>query len=124
LIQKIESNLDELSLVKTDLEQEADTLILSYGISARSMEAAVQEIRKDGNKVSSMTIYSLWPVPEKIIQESVKGVKRIIIPEMNHGQYRHEIERLVNRDIEIIGVNRVDTILITPEEIIGAYHGK
>ena len=124
LIQKIESNLDELSLVKTDLEQEADTLILSYGISARSMEAAVKQLRDTGDKVSSMTIYSLWPVPEKIIQESLLGVKRIIIPEMNHGQYRHEIERLVNRDIEIIGVNRVDTILITPEEIIGAYHGK
>ena len=49
--------------------------------------------------------------------------KRIIIPEMNHGQYRHEIERLVNRDIELIGVNRVDTILITPEEIMRAFHG-
>ncbi|MBT4177611.1 MAG: 2-oxoacid:acceptor oxidoreductase subunit alpha, partial [Candidatus Marinimicrobia bacterium] len=93
-------------------------------ISARSMEAAVKQLRDTGDKVSSMTIYSLWPVPEKIIQESLLGVKRIIIPEMNHGQYRHEIERLVNRDIEIIGVNRVDTILITPEEIIGAYHGK
>jgi hypothetical protein len=43
---------------------------------------------------------------------------------MNHGQYLREIERLVNRDIELIGVNRVDTILITPEEIIGAYHGR
>ena len=121
---KIESNLDELSLVKSDLEAGADTLMVSYGVSARSMDAAVNKIRNAGNKVSSMTIYSLWPIPEKIIQDCLTGIKRVIVPEMNHGQYLREIERLVNRDIELIGVNRVDTILITPEEIIGAYHGR
>jgi 2-oxoglutarate ferredoxin oxidoreductase subunit alpha len=121
---KIESNLDELSLVKSDLEAGADTLMVSYGVSARSMDAAVNKIRNAGNKVSSMTIYSLWPIPEKTIQDCLKGIKRVIVPEMNHGQYLREIERLVNRDIELIGVNRVDTILITPEEIIGAYHGR
>ncbi len=120
---KIESNLDELSLVKNDIQEGADTLILSYGISARSMEAAVKEIRECEHKVSSMTIYSLWPVPEKAIQNILAGIKRIIIPELNHGQYLREIERLVNRDIELIGVNRVDTILITPDEIMGAYYG-
>ena len=121
---KIESNLDELSLVKSDLEAGADTLMVSYGVSTRSMDAAVNKIRNAGNKVSSMTIYSLWPIPEKTIQDCLKGIKRVIVPEMNHGQYLREIERLVNRDIELIGVNRVDTILITPEEIIGAYHGR
>ncbi|MDP7512118.1 MAG: pyruvate flavodoxin/ferredoxin oxidoreductase [Candidatus Marinimicrobia bacterium] len=121
---KIESNLDELSLVKSDLEAGADTLMVSYGVSARSMDAAVNKIRNAGNKISSMTIYSLWPIPEKTIQDCLKGIKRVIVPEMNHGQYLREIERLVNRDIELIGVNRVDTILITPEEIIGAYHGR
>ena len=53
----------------------------------------------------------------------MKGIKRIIIPEMNHGQYKQEIERLTNKDVEVIGVNRVDTFLITPNEIIEAYHG-
>lgn len=120
---KIESNLDELSLVKKDLQSDSDTLIISYGISARSMEAAVSEIRLKGEKVSAMTIYSLWPVPEKAILECLSGIKRIIIPELNHGQYLREIERLVDRNIELVGVNRVDTILLTPEEILEAYYG-
>ncbi len=121
---KIESNLDELSLVKSDLEAGADTLMVSYGVSARSMEAAVNEIRKVGDKVSSMTIYSLWPIPEKAIKYNLKGIKRVIVPEMNHGQYLREIERLVDRNVELVGINRVDTILITPEEITGAYYGR
>ena len=123
LIKKIENHVEELSLVKTDLEIGAETLILSYGISARSMEAAVNQLRTESKKVSALTVYSLWPIPEKRILESLQGIKRIIIPEMNHGQYRHEIERLTNGAIELVGVNRVDTFLITPEDITDAYYG-
>ncbi len=123
LKQKIDLHTDELELVKTDLQDGADTLILSYGITARSTEEAVNQLRKNGEKVSVLTIYSLWPVPEKKILESLSSINRIIIPEMNHGQYRHEIERLVDRETTLLGVNRVDTILITPEEIIEAYYG-
>ena len=115
--------MDELSLIKSDLEDGAETLILSYGISARSMEAAVNQLRGEGKKVSALTVYSLWPIPEQEILKCLSGIKRIIIPEMNHGQYRHEIERLTNNEIQLIGVNRVDTFLITPEEIVEAYTG-
>ncbi|MEC8914954.1 MAG: pyruvate flavodoxin/ferredoxin oxidoreductase [Candidatus Neomarinimicrobiota bacterium] len=123
LRQKIESRVDELSLIKSDLEEGAETLILSYGISARSMEAAVNQLRGKGKKVSALTVYSLWPIPEQEILKCLSGIKRIIIPEMNHGQYRHEIKRLTNNEMQLIGVNRVDTFLITPEEIVEAYSG-
>ncbi|MDP6628197.1 MAG: pyruvate flavodoxin/ferredoxin oxidoreductase [Candidatus Marinimicrobia bacterium] len=123
LRQKIETRVDELSLIKSDKDEGAESLILGYGITVRSMEEAINRLRHQGEKVSSLTVYSLWPSPEKKIRENLKGVKRIIIPEMNHGQYRKEIERFVDRDIDVIGVNRVDTILITPEEIMDAYHG-
>jgi pyruvate/2-oxoacid:ferredoxin oxidoreductase alpha subunit len=87
------------------------------------MEAAVNQLRAKSKRVSALTAYSLWPIPEKKILESLQGIKRIIIPEMNHGQYRHEIERLTNGTIELVGVNRVDTFLITPEDITDAYYG-
>ncbi|HBN45028.1 MAG TPA: pyruvate flavodoxin/ferredoxin oxidoreductase [Candidatus Marinimicrobia bacterium] len=120
---KIGDQVDEIALVKTDLQEGADTLIISYGVSARSMETAVNQLRDQGEKVSALTVYSLWPVPEMKILGCLKGIKRVIIPEMNHGQYRHEIERLANENVDLIGVNRVDTFLITPEEIIEAYYG-
>ncbi len=122
LADKIVSRTAEISLIKADLQKGAKTLILSYGISARSMEAAVKQLRSADKKVSALTIYSLWPIPEKQILNCLKGIRRIIIPEMNHGQYRREIERLVTPDIELLGVNRVDTILITPEEIVEAFY--
>ena len=120
---KIEHNLNELSLVKADTQKDAKTLILSYGVSSRSMEAAVKEIRRKGMKISSLIIYSLWPVPESAIKKSLKGIDRVVIPEMNHGQYRHEIERLVENNVELISVNRVDSFLISPEQILEAING-
>ncbi|SVA15509.1 uncharacterized protein METZ01_LOCUS68363 [marine metagenome] len=120
---KIENNQSELSLVKADSQKGAKILILSFGITSRSMEVAVKEIRGKGMKISSLTIYSLWPVPESAIKKALKGINKVVIPEMNHGQYRHEIERLVENNIKLISINRVDSFLISPEQILEVIHG-
>ncbi len=117
LTAKIEDHVDEISMVKTDYQENADTVIISYGIVSRSVEKAVREIRQNGGKVSTLTVYSLWPVPEKAIKSALQSAKKVIIPELNLGQYRREVERLAKDDQEIIGINRVDSNLISPFEI-------
>jgi 2-oxoglutarate ferredoxin oxidoreductase subunit alpha len=118
LAAKVEQHVDEISMVKADLQAKADTLIISYGVPARSVEEAIVMVRERGNKVSSLTIYSLWPVPEKEIKAALTGIRKVIIPELNLGQYTLEVERIAPEGIEIIGVNRVDGELISPEEIL------
>ena len=115
---KIEDHIDEISLVESDIQEGADTLIVSYGIVARSVEEAVSKIREKGGKVSALTVYSLWPVPEQAIYSALKTAKRIIIPELNLGQYRREIERLVRNGQEIISIKRIDGELISPKDIM------
>ena len=73
--------------------------------------------RGQGNTVSALTIQSLWPVPETAIQAALEGVERIVLAELNLGQYRREIERIGN-DREILGLNRVDGELISPEQFL------
>lgn len=118
LYQKIESRRDELELVGLDLEDGAEDLILSYGITARSARAAAEKYRANGKNISLCTVYSLWPVPEKSIQRAMQGIRRIILPELNFGQYAREIERLAPGSIDIIPVNRVDGKLISPDQIL------
>ena len=74
--------------------------------------------RKPSNSVSSITVYSLWPVPEQRLQNALKGVSKVVVSELNMGQYRLEIERLVKDDVDVIGINRVDGELISPEEFL------
>jgi 2-oxoglutarate ferredoxin oxidoreductase subunit alpha len=48
----------------------------------------------------------------------MKGIKKVIVPEMNMGQYILDIQRLASPGIDIIGVNKMDTTLISPTEIL------
>jgi len=115
---KIESAIDEISLYREDVQDGADTLIISYGITSRSVNVAVNEARKKGKKVSSLVLQTLWPCPEKVIKSAMKGMKKIIVPEMNMGQYIIEIERLAPPDAEVVGVLKMDTTLVAPSEIL------
>jgi 2-oxoglutarate ferredoxin oxidoreductase subunit alpha len=118
LAAKVEMHVDEIAMVKTDLQAGANTLVISYGVTARAVEEAVHTARGNGRVVSAMTLYSLWPIPEKEIKAALPGIHRVIIPELNLGQYRREVERLVAEGVEIIGINRVDGELISPGEIL------
>ncbi|MCJ7657994.1 MAG: hypothetical protein MUO67_02475 [Anaerolineales bacterium] len=118
LSEKIVENIEQISLVDEDLEAGADTLFISYGITSRSVKEAVREARDDGYKVSALTIYSLWPVPEQKILNALEGIKRVVVAELNLGQYCLEIERLARGEVEVVGVHRVDGELITPKDIL------
>jgi 2-oxoglutarate ferredoxin oxidoreductase subunit alpha len=115
---KIERAADDIALVKADIEPGAESLIVSYGIISRSAAVAVKNARARGIKVSSLVLQTLWPVPRKAILEALQGVKKVIVPEMNMGQYRLEIERLACGRAEVVGVNRMDTSLISPDTIL------
>ncbi len=115
---KVERHVDEISMVKADLQPGAETLVISYGVTARAVEDAVQTVRGNGRLVSSLTVYSLWPVPGKEIRAALAGIRKVIVPELNLGQYRLEVERLVPGGVEVVGINRVDGELISPKEIL------
>ncbi|MBN1265167.1 MAG: hypothetical protein JXA25_06725 [Anaerolineales bacterium] len=115
---KIEAHREALEITSADLQPDAETLVISYGVTARSACTAVKEARAQGRKVSFLTIHSLWPVPESTIRNALTGIKRIVVAELNHGQYRREIERLAGDSRTVTGVHRVDGDLITPAQIL------
>ena len=117
LQRKISERAGELGIVKTDIEPSAQSLVLSYGVTARTAREAVLKARREGVKVSWLNVLSLFPIPEKKILTALDGVQRVIIPEENlTGQYRSVIRHLL-ADREVVGVNQVGR-MITPEEII------
>jgi 2-oxoglutarate ferredoxin oxidoreductase subunit alpha len=116
---KIEEHAAEIELVRRDLEPGARTLLVSYGVTAGAMREAVRTLRAAGRKVSALTLQSLWPVPESALLDALQHVEHVVVAELNHGQYRREIERLAP-GLEVCGLNRVDGELITPEQFVEA----
>ena len=116
---KVEEHAGEIAIVETDIDPKASILVVSYGVVAGSAGLAVSTLRRQGRRVSSAVVKSLWPVPEAALTAAAAGVKRVIVPELNLGHYRREMERLFPA-VEVVGVNRVDGTLIAPAEIVEA----
>jgi len=116
---KVEDHREEIELVAHDAQPGATVLFVSYGITAGAMREAVATVRAAGQKVSALTVQSLWPVPEDGIHAALaNGITRVVVAELNHGQYRREIERVAAGAVEVIGIHRVDGELITPDQFI------
>jgi len=119
LIDKIEQHRDEIEMVDADPDPGADTLVISYGVTAGAARAAIEQLRSDGIPTSGLVVQSLWPIPEAALGGALEGINRVIVPELNMGLYRREIDRLAG-EREVLGVNRVDGTLITVDEIVEA----
>jgi len=122
LAKKITLNRDWLyDVVATDV-QGADTVICSYGSIARSAQEArfAFMAQHPERRVGHMRLRMVWPFPQDKLVELLRGVKKLVVPEMNQGQLKHEFERAVSPDVEVVGVNRVDGEMLTPEEIMEA----
>jgi len=119
LIDKIEQHRDEIQMVDADPDPDADTLVISFGVTAGAARAAIEQLRSDGIPTAGFVVQSLWPIPEAALAVALEGIDRVIVPELNMGLYRREIERLAG-DREVLGVNRVDGTLITVDEIVEA----
>jgi len=119
LIDKIEEHRDEIEMVDADPDPGADTLVIAYGVTAGAARAAIAQLRSEGIPTAGLVVQSIWPIPEKALAAALAGIDRVIVPELNMGLYRREIERLAG-EREILGVNRVDGTLITVEEIVVA----
>jgi 2-oxoglutarate ferredoxin oxidoreductase subunit alpha len=98
-------------------EPGSDTLVITYGITARSAKEAVIEMKKEGNPVSLLVLKTLWPVPADLIKSIASRYSRIVVFEMNMGQYVREIERLLpDKQIDFHG--QMNGELIAPWEMV------
>ncbi|RME83133.1 MAG: pyruvate flavodoxin/ferredoxin oxidoreductase [Caldilineae bacterium] len=123
---KIESRRHELEFGLVDRCEDAQVLFISYGTTARAMREAVARTRAEGIPASALTLHTLWPVPEQLIIDAARGHTRVVVAELNHGQYAREVERILYRHAAlhrlppptIISLTRVDGRLLTPEQFL------
>ncbi|MBS4539948.1 2-oxoacid:acceptor oxidoreductase subunit alpha [Clostridium sp. D2Q-11] len=123
LMNKIEDNIDDITNYEEYMLEDADVAIIAYGGTARSAKSAIELAKEEGIKVGLFRPITIWPFLEKEIKELTKKVKKVIVVEMNLGQYVLEVERAADKDCEVFKYGRVNGQLITPDEILEKIKG-
>ncbi|MDK2839648.1 MAG: 2-oxoglutarate/2-oxoacid ferredoxin oxidoreductase subunit alpha [Thermosipho sp. (in: thermotogales)] len=118
LSNKIKLHIDEISIYDEYLTEDAEVLVIAYGIVARSAKEAVKIARNDKMRVGLFKPITIWPLPVHELRKRLSKVEAVVIPEMNLGQYGREILRLVKPGTKVKFINKVGGELITPEEIL------
>jgi 2-oxoglutarate ferredoxin oxidoreductase subunit alpha len=120
---KIDAHAEALGSAHAELEEGADTLVVSYGISARAALEACRRIRARGRRVSFLGLRTLFPVPEAILAGALAGCSRVIVVEENlKGLYAGVLEsRLDGRTL--VRVNGLGK-MIAPARVETAIEGR
>jgi len=104
---KLQAKYDRIQQNETEFEgyrlDDADAILVSYGISSRIARSAVDAARKEGIKAGLFRPISLWPFPDKELRSFAERGARFISVEMSEGQMREDI-RLASgcRNVELV----------------------
>ncbi len=118
LLGKIGHHIDLIESFEAIECEDAEILIVAYGISARAARSAVAQARDKGLKAGLFRPVTLWPFPEQAFLEAAAGAKSVLVPEMNAGQLCLEIERLCATEGKVVSMPRIDGEPIAPSDIL------
>ncbi len=93
LIDKVKNNVDDIIWLEEKDIDDAEVIVISYGISSRVSQPAIAKARKEGIKVGQIRMISVWPFPEKRVRELAEKVKAMVMVELNFGQIFLEMDR-------------------------------
>lgn len=117
-VRKVDANVDDIVTFEEYQLNDAEVVVVAYGSTSRSARFAVNEARKAGIKAGMFRIRTFWPFPDKQIAALGKKAKAIIVPEMNLGMAKTEVERCVAGKAPVAGIFRVDGEPINPGQIL------
>jgi 2-oxoglutarate ferredoxin oxidoreductase subunit alpha len=118
MVDNIRLNADKIMMNEEIRVEDADTIVIAFGCTARSARHAVNEAREEGLKCGLLRLITVWPFPETRIRELIQQgkVRRFIVPEVNLGQLRREVERLTQ--LPVVCLNHAGGAMPTPEDIL------
>jgi len=120
LVGKIHGNVDSITRVEQDQVEQADVVVVSYGITARVALRPIELARRNGIKVGHLRLVTVWPFPEQMIRELSGRIKGFVVPELNLGQVVLEVERCAAGQCPTLLVDHAGGTVHDPDRIYQA----
>ncbi|NLX18719.1 MAG: 2-oxoacid:acceptor oxidoreductase subunit alpha, partial [Desulfobulbus sp.] len=115
---KIRLNLDDIITTHEYRMEDADIVIVSYGISVRTGLAAVDRAREMGYRAGLLQLITVWPFPEDLIRGIAARVQGFITVEINLGQIHYEVERCAAGQARALLVGSAGGKIIHPDKVL------
>jgi len=117
LCDKIRKARSEINDWEEKYLDDAEVVLLAYGINARGVLEAIEKARQEGHKVGFVRLKSLWPFPDDLMEKMGRqGISKIIVSEMNYGMLIREVQRFQHL-FEVSGITIPTTIPFSPKFI-------
>ncbi|MBP6162866.1 MAG: 2-oxoglutarate synthase subunit alpha [Aliarcobacter sp.] len=122
LFNKVDAHLDELELNEEYMLEDADIMIIAYGSVSLGVTEAINRMRKEGIKVGMFRPLTIWPSPAKRIKELMTKFDKVLVTELNMGQFADEVQRASGRS-DFDTLFKVNGRPLSPLEIIEKVKG-
>ena len=118
IVRKIRDNRDDIIITESYSLEDAEIILVSYGISARTCLAAMHQARSMGLKVGFLKLTTIWPFAEEKIRELADRARAFITVEINLGQIHLEVMRSAEGRAACHLVGHAGGTVITPEQVL------
>ncbi len=109
---------------ETLLCDDAEYILVAFGSSARICESTVETARAKGIKMGLLRPITLFPFPEKAIQQFLPQLKGMMSVELNSGQMVEDVRLAVNGKVPVEFYGRMGGSIFSPEEVFNAFSEK
>ena len=87
--------------------EDAEVLLVGYGIVSRVLLSTVEALRKEGVKAGLFRPITLWPYPAKALVEAAARVQRVLVVELSNGQMVEDVRLALNGKVPVEFYGRV-----------------
>jgi len=115
---KIRNAADRLVMFEEENTEDADVVVVSYGITSRVAQRAIDLARARGLRVGRLRLMMVWPFPDKKIAELAARAKAFVVPELNLGQMVREVERAAGGKAKTFLVPHAGGGVHNPQDIL------
>jgi 2-oxoisovalerate ferredoxin oxidoreductase alpha subunit len=120
-VRKLESKYQLAQELETRAEnyltEDADILLIGFGIVSRVLRSTVDQLRAQGVKAGLFRPITLWPFPSRELRATAKTVRSAMVVELSTGMMLEDVKLSLNGTLPIEFYGRAGGNVPTVEEI-------
>jgi 2-oxoglutarate ferredoxin oxidoreductase subunit alpha len=114
---KVEAHKDEIESYEEFMMDDAEIMIVAYGSVSLAAKESIRTLRAEGIKAGLFRPITIWPSPAEKMKEYADKIEKVLVVELNIGQFHSEVQRATAR-LDIEGLFKVNGRPISPHEIV------